>query len=715
MPTARRTAAGPALRVAAGLAALALVPWAYLAGQVTSAGPAAAAVPASFPLTGDGYGHGVGMSQYGAKAQADAGRTVAQILASYYAGTALTSLPDSSDLRVQVLAGASSVTAKTAAVTTGGGAFTVTAGGLTLSGTASSAIRLVPSSTNVTVTVTTGTTSTSATGPLADIRWAGTRWLSGTATLLDVTGAGGRYRHGHVEVSTLSGRLNVVNVLRLHDEYLFGIAEMPSSWAAEALKAQAVAARTIAIAGLNGGVKASCGCHLYDEVSSQEFTGWSKENEGTGGQWGTRWKAAVTGTAPTSTTGQVLTSGGRLITAYYFSSSGGRTENSEDVWTAALSYARSMPDPWSLTAANPYYGWTRTISQAAMASAFGLPDVARLNVSARTAGESVDVAVGTSSSGATSKLSGQTFRSRLGLPSAWLRRPVTRLSGADRYATSVAVARALPASTTAVIVSGLDDHLIDGVAAAPLAGALGAPVLLVGSGLGSTVRAELVARGVRSAVVVGGPGSVPDAVVTSLQGLGISVSRAAGADRYETAAAVARRMPRAPVAALVAAGDTASLADALAGAAVGAASGRPVLLTRGTVVPEATLAAVRDLGITAASCIGGPEVLSEAVRLALPRCARQAGADRYATAATLVGAFTPIVTTSNLTVAGGSDVNAIDALVAAGLRHPLVYVGSDVPAAVATLVRSQIYVSSMTVVGGPSAVPETAVAQLRRL
>lgn len=712
--THRRRAGRRPRALLAATAAAALVCGAQVTGLVGAA-PSAAAVPASFALTGDGFGHGVGMSQYGAKAQADAGRTVAQILSSYYTGTVLSTVADSAEIRVQILGGASSVSAKSAAVATGGGAFTVTAGGVTLSGTAASTISFAPSSTSVRVTVTTNGSSATATGPVADVRWAGTRYLGGTATLLDVTGAGGRYRHGRVEVTTISSRLNVVNILRLHDEYLYGIAEMPSSWAPEALKAQAIAARTFAVAELQGGVSSSCACHLYDEVSSQKFTGWSKENEGTGAVYGTRWKAAVTGTAPASTSGQVLTYGGQLITAYYYSSSGGRTENSEDVWSAALPYVRSVPDSWSLTSANPYYGWTRTITQASMASAFGLSDVMTLDLSARTAGGSVDVAVARSAAGTAASLSGQTLRSRLGLPSAWLRRSATRLSGPDRWTTSAAVAHAAPASASAVLVSGYDEHLIDGVAAAPLAGSLDAPLLLVSNSLPTAVRSELVARGVRSVYVVGGPSAVPDAIVTQLQGMGITVTRLAGADRYATAAAVARRMTLTSKAVLVAAGDTASLADALAGAAAGAASGRPVLLTRGTAVPEVTLAAIRDLGITGSSCIGGPSVLSETVRLALPKCARQAGADRYATAVALATAFSSIVPMSNLTVSSGSDINAVDALVGAARGHPLLYVGSVVPSSVATLFHTKIFVSSVTVVGGPSAVPDTTLTQLRRL
>ena len=85
-------------RVKAVSAVLALL----VAGTLPSAPTAAAAVPASFYISGSGWGHGVGLSQYGARGQAEAGRTAAEILAHYYTGTTVAALPDNKDIRVQV-------------------------------------------------------------------------------------------------------------------------------------------------------------------------------------------------------------------------------------------------------------------------------------------------------------------------------------------------------------------------------------------------------------------------------------------------------------------------------------------------------------------------------------------------------------------------------------------------------------------------------------
>ena len=127
-----------ALRLVAALAAAVAVTAAVDAGPGPVAATASSGrgvrVPSTFVLTGGGWGHGVGMSQYGAQAQALAGRSVAQILSSYYTGTALSSVTDSSDIRVQVLGGVSSATVTVKAIDELGGRFLVTRGSRSLKG-----------------------------------------------------------------------------------------------------------------------------------------------------------------------------------------------------------------------------------------------------------------------------------------------------------------------------------------------------------------------------------------------------------------------------------------------------------------------------------------------------------------------------------------------------------------------------------------------------
>lgn len=700
-------------RIKAVSAVLALM----LAGAVPSAPTAAAAVPDSFSISGSGWGHGVGLSQYGARGQANAGRTAAQILAHYYTGTTVAALPDSMDIRVQVQRAATMV------ANTTGGVMRIRTG-------AAATPVPVPAGTPVSFAVVgTQAQATFGTTVLASttlyVEWDGTRFFNptGPAALTTVTSSGGVYRHGRLEMGVLAGQVNAVNILRLHDEYLYGIGEMPSSWAAAALDAQAIIARGYALANI-GSLKSYCNCNVYDSVKSQHFTGWSKENETTGTtNWGTRWKAAVDRTSVGALTGNVVeyqdpvTNAYKLATTYYFSSSGGRTQNSEDVWVTAIPYLRSVPDPWSIDPLNnpTYAEWTRAITQTAMATAFALPDVASIDLRLRTVGGGMQSAVATSSTGVTATLKGELLRTRLGLPSSWVNRPAIRVAGADRWSTAVEVAqRSSPTGRTVVIVSGLNANLVDGLVAGPLARSLGAPVLLVGATIPAATRAELIRRTADRAVIVGGPSAVSEAVAADLGTLGITVERVSGADRYATAAAVAIRVGAPSMAAIVASGDSASLADALSASGPASALQRPIVLVQRDWVPAATSAVLQTLGITVTTCIGGTGVISEAVRTALPTCSRAAGADRWETSVAVANAFSGLVPATKVTVTGGRNANLVDALGAGSMGQLVLLVPPTAPpASVVAWLQKSYSILGLEVVGGTGAVPDIAVQGMR--
>lgn len=705
-------AAVVALPTSGSYAGTAMLP----ASAVSTSLPAAAApAPPSFVMSGSGWGHGVGLSQYGARAQAAAGRTAAQILAHYYTGTTLATMDDSADLRVQILR-----SPKPTATTTNG-LMRIRIGSSVLRDVPSGAtVTFVPVGNEVAAQIG-GVTISGAQAAALVVEWEGTRFYrpGGPVAITDVPGAGGRYRHGRLEMRVLDGQVNVVNVVRLHDEYLHGIAEVPSSWPNAALDAQAVIARGFALVNQQAALKADCSCHVYDEVRSQKFTGWVKENEIIGGtDYGARWRAAVARTAVGSSQGQVVVDGGALVPTFYFSSSGGATQNSEDVWTAALPHLRSVPDPWSLDPANnpTYAAWTRNLSQAQVAQAFGLPDVAALDLSARTTARGVLTARATSSGGATATISGEQLRTRLGLPSTWVRRAEVRLAGADRWATSVAVARqAFPTGRTVVIVSGNDANLVDGLVAGPLARSLQAPVLLTGKdSLPSAVRAELVRRGANRALLVGGDGVVSAQVERQLSDLGIGVERVAGADRYATAAAVARRMGAPRTTAVVASGEAGSLVDALAASGPAAATGRPILLVSRDDVPPVTAKALRDLGVTGSTCVGGTGVLSERVRTALPACFRAGGDNRFDTAVAVARAFRSLVPSNEVAVVSGSNENLVDALGAGTLGHlVLLAPRGELTAGTKAWLQQTPTIARLKVVGGTGAVTPSAVMRMR--
>ena len=385
----------------------------------------AAATPEKFSFTGSGYGHGVGMSQIGARAKALAGESATAILNYYYSGTKVETATDSKILRINIGHLLKSTKVRS---DSNGAKLQLFAGALSESKTADVLLD-IPSKTTLNVEIsgsqlkistTQGANTTLITnGTSFTLRWSGTRHMDGAPTVISVTAnsAVNKYRYGQIQFKVikdklLGNRLSIINSVRLQDEYLWGIGEVPSSWPLAALQAQAIASRTYALAkSLN--IRTACSCHLYGSISDQSFVGFSKESEAIYGQF---WKSAVD-----STVGQIITYDGLPITAYFTSSTGGATETSEHAWGTATPYTLSVSDTASADIKlNPRFAtWSRQISQSVIASAFLLPDVASLEVLSLNPVGTVDQIKATSSTGATAILTGETFRSRSKLPSAW--------------------------------------------------------------------------------------------------------------------------------------------------------------------------------------------------------------------------------------------------------------------------------------------------------
>ena len=382
-------------------------------------------VPATFAFQGSGYGHGVGMSQIGARAKALAGESATAILQYYYTGTIVETVTDTQILRINL---GNLLTSAKLRSDSKGAELQLFAGDLGETQTATPLLTF-PSKTSLNlnltdgllaVSTTRGTTSKAiTTGSAFTLRWSGTRYQAGSPTVISLTtnGATKKYRHGQISLKvirdkTLGKRLAIINSVRLQDEYLWGIGEVPSSWPTQALEAQAIASRTYAYA-KSTKIRSACDCHLYATISDQTFAGYSKESEP---RFGEIWKAAVNRTA-----GSIITYEGRPITAYFSSSSGGTTETSEHAWGTATPYTVSVPDSASVDVAlNPRFAsWTREISQAVIAQAFALPDVISLTVLSNNPAGSVALIQAISSDGSFAVLRGETFRSRSKLPSAW--------------------------------------------------------------------------------------------------------------------------------------------------------------------------------------------------------------------------------------------------------------------------------------------------------
>lgn len=156
---------------------------------------------------------------------------------------------------------------------------------------------------------------------------------------------GDRWYRGELEIRLLEGQIVAINQLPL-EEYLYGVvpAEMPPNWPLESLKAQAVAARTYAVA--NRGRFASRGYDLKPTVQSQVYKGAAAET-------------ALSNAAVNATRSQVVTYNGKVIRAYFHASAGGYTESADAVWGESLPYLRPVPD---FDQQSPRYTWQRTFS-----------------------------------------------------------------------------------------------------------------------------------------------------------------------------------------------------------------------------------------------------------------------------------------------------------------------------------------------------------------
>src|SRR5215218_392836 len=288
-----------------------------LAGAVLACGPATADAAKRFTIRGAGFGHGVGMSQYGAMGYASHGWGYKAILAHYYTDTELGVLSEPRVVRVLLQS------------TSGSAAFTGAsrAGGRTLSpaktyyvrGRAAGQVELRSARGRSLATV---PAPLRATGP-------GLLMLKGRA------GNGitnGLYRGALEFRGGTFGGVNAINALPV-DEYVKGVIplESPASWPIDALKAQAVAARTYALTTS----KVGAGFEHYPDTRSQVYGGVGAEQPSTNA-------------ATQQTAGQVVTYQGAPVATYFFSTSGGRTEDVEKsgLGTRPLPWLKSVEDQY---------------------------------------------------------------------------------------------------------------------------------------------------------------------------------------------------------------------------------------------------------------------------------------------------------------------------------------------------------------------------------
>lgn len=716
--------------------------------------PAHATYPV-FTFTGAGYGHGIGLSQWGAKGWADKGKDWRWISTYYFPGSYLGGVDDFT-VSVHLRNNQGSLSSWTLRPASGrrlrvagtwgraGESFTFTIG---------SGPRFVATGSQGT-RVQTGTIGTNARLSIT---------TDASPRTIQVAQASG-YRHqqnlwyrGDMEFRYLGGGLQLRNILGV-EGYLKGVLpiEMGAvSWNREAHKAQAVVARSYAYYAFKDNRPLAC------STADQAYVGYSFEHS--------ELNAAVDATR-ISGKGQVVKHSSaparydRVVQTFYHSSSGGHTANIEHIWSGTgypsgtYPYFRGVSDQYS---ASPNYDpWRspKTYDGRQLAAALA-PRI----VSPPGAGSSVwvrnltvrhfdsdyvsGVDVHWSNGTTTPNVSGTIFRQVLGLPSTkFMHGPgFDRVAYRTRYETAVEVSkRAYPANSDpggVVIACGEDSKFADAVAASGLAGVIDAPVLLVRSDvIDGFVREEvqrLKAAGAKKAYVVGGTNSVSGGTEQYLRNTfgSANVKRLAGGpglgtDRYATAASVALEMKDLGVdtrAVLVASGET--WTDAAIAGTISASSGRPVVLTAGQGLPDGSRAALAALGARETAVFGGPVTISDTAISQIiavtgeSKPTRRFGmtGGRYDVAVQAANwAISAFGHTADRVFVSSGEVFAdsvTGGVLAAGSRSPLVLTArTSVPHATATFLNAhQSAPGGLVVVGGVNTITNDCARQMARI
>jgi stage II sporulation protein D len=353
-----------------------------------------AAAMADVRIDGHGFGHGAGMAQYGAYGYArEEGRDFRWILDHYYPGTRLDGAPRAR-LRVR-LKEAVALRVTSAARATG-------ANGRRLTLRTRRTYRFAPWRTDQlrVIDLASGRTRAHLLAPA--------RVSPGGSPLKLIGKAENGVTDGRYRGALMLGR-SAANVLAIDDvdleQYLYGVvpAEMPSSWPAAALDAQAVAARSYALRSR----RPTQPFDVFADTRSQQYGGVGAEQ-------------ATTTAAVRATSRLAVMIGSEVAQTLFHSSSGGRTAAVEEVFTSPpLSYLVSVDDPYDTL--SPYHDWSVALTEREVAQKLAelVPgDFADLAVVATTpSGRAATVRI-TGSAG-TKDVPASTVRTRLGLRSTW--------------------------------------------------------------------------------------------------------------------------------------------------------------------------------------------------------------------------------------------------------------------------------------------------------
>ncbi|AOM81697.1 cell wall-binding repeat-containing protein [Salisediminibacterium beveridgei] len=584
-----------------------------------------------------------------------------------------------------------------------------------------------------------------------------------------------KYR-GTLEFTQSSGHVKATNIVPL-EEYIMGVvpAEMPTYWHEEALKVQAVAARTF-VAGRDFSV--------VDTTSDQVYNGYVSTN-----------RSKVEGVV-NATAGEVVKQdNGRLASTFYSASNGGHTEQNSNLWTGGspISYLPAQKDPYDqdyswdlkihgqqidlsgrdLTRPGDWWSsvseedskvapnlrnWLVGEGQASRASDVKIIAVDRLGFSSeRTSGQRIKdgflevryikrdgSGYETNSDGSIRILthSSDTLTGgglRLAIGNGMMRSllvndvntssagSVNRIEGRTRIDTAIQVANQLypggfPADHDEKTVFVTTSHeFADALSAAPLAAELDhAPILLSGaSSLSNSVRDEIDRLGAEKVIMLGGTVALSDQVESSLQSISSvnEVERIQGANRYETNRKINEKLTDVN-GTFIASGQ--NFADALGAASVAAVEGYAMVLTHPDSASATAVDFLDDHSEKDSYILGGPVAIGESTGNTLANhvshVERIAGDNRYDTAAQVLNKFQSSFDTDRIFLTTGQDFP--DALAASSLaskyQAPMAIGFRNVNDTMASFLTRYSNANHVQVLGGPVAFSDEAVDNFAR-
>ncbi|WP_170932791.1 cell wall-binding repeat-containing protein [Desulfosporosinus sp. FKB] len=282
----------------------------------------------------------------------------------------------------------------------------------------------------------------------------------------------------------------------------------------------------------------------------------------------------------------------------------------------------------------------------------------------------------------------------------------TRLAGVDRYATAAQIAgNGWVQSDNAVITYG--ENFPDALAAAPLAKSLNAPILLTTTNsIPESTKQTLTSLKVKTVYLVGGQAVISQNVADSLTAMGISVTRLAGVDRYDTAIQVAEQL-KPPSTLFVTTGE--DYADALSVAPIAAAKQCPIILVPKNYLPDSVENYISTLTVDKTYVIGTQDMISDSVMNYFPNPVRITGDDKFERNIAIINQFAGDLSGANLYAATGN--NFADALtgttLAATNKSPIVLTDQNLSGATKNYLQQNLRFKNLFILGGTSVVADS--------